>query len=215
MKKNIFSILIAIIGLFTTLFFVSATKSTHQDLPNNEIKNGDIIFQSSNSKQCKAVKLATKSDYTHCGIIYEEKGNLFVYEAVQPVKITPLKNWINNGQNKHYVIKRLKNADKILTTEVIAKMKKYGSQFKGKNYDIYFSWSDENLYCSELVWKIYKEGAGIEVGKLAKLKDFDLTSQEVKQIMKERYGNNIPFDETVISPSNIYESDLLMTVKSN
>lgn len=33
--------------------------------------------------------------------------------------------------------------------------------------------------------------------------------------MKERYGNNIPFNEPVISPAAIFNSELLVTVKSN
>ena len=57
--------------------------------------------------------------------------------------------------------------------------------------------------------------SGLEIGKLQKLSDFDLSSEEVKKIMKKRYGEHIPLDETVISPSSIFESDLLETVKSN
>jgi len=62
------------------------------------------------------------------------------------------------------------------------------------------------------VWKIYKRGAGIEVGKLEKLKDFDLSSDVVKNTMKQRYGNNIPLHETVVSPMAVFESDLLETI---
>ncbi len=93
-------------------------------------------------------------------------------------------------------------------------MKQAGDKFMGKHYDIYFEWTDEKIYCSELIWKIYKQATGLEVGKLQQLKDFDLTSIAVKQKMKERYGNKIPLDETVISPVNIFNSELLRTVKS-
>ncbi len=79
-------------------------------------------------------------------------------------------------------------------------MKQAGKQFMGKDYDGTFEWSDDRIYCSELVWKIYKTGAGIEVGKLKKLRDFDLSSEAVKAKLKEHYGNNIPLDEPVISP---------------
>src|SRR5690606_7101957 len=154
----------------------------------------------SQSKQCKAVQLATHSIYSHVGIIYRNDGQYFVYEAVQPVKLTPLNEWINRGKNQHYVVKRLTNAEQLLTPENLAKMKEIGEQYKGKNYDIYFEWSDDNIYCSELVWKMYQEATGVELGKLEKLSDFDLSSELVQQIMKERYGNNIPWDEKVISP---------------
>jgi hypothetical protein len=180
-----------------------------------EIRDGDLIFQTSLSGQSKAIQLATKSKYSHCGIIYKENGQYFVFEAVQPVKSTPLDKWIARGENGHYIIKRLKNADKVLTFETLKKMKVEGEKFRGKNYDLTFEWSDDKIYCSELIWKIYQRAAGIEVGKLEKLSDFDLTSEVVKTKMRERYGDKIPMNEIVISPSAIFDSELLTTVKSN
>ncbi len=175
--------------------------------------NGDIIFQTSISSQSKAIQLATNSKYSHMGIIYENDGEFFVYEAVQPVKLTPLTEWINRGENGHYVIKRLENADQVLTNSTLTKMRQIGEQFNGKPYDIYFEWSDDKIYCSELVWKIYKLAADIEIGQLQNLSDFDLTDDIVKAKMKERYGNNIPMDEKVISPAAMFNSDKLITIE--
>jgi len=180
-----------------------------------EIQSGDIIFQTSTSNQSKAIQLATQSKYSHMGIIYENDGKFFVYEAVQPVKLTPLKEWINRGENGHYVIKRLKNADKVLTKSTLIKMKQIGEQFNGNPYDIYFEWSDDKIYCSELVWKIYKQATDIEIGQLEQLSDFDLSNDIVKAKMKERYGKNIPMDEKVISPASMFNSDKLVTVKTH
>jgi uncharacterized protein YycO len=113
------------------------------------------------------------------------------------------------------VIKRLKNASQVLTPEIIENMKKVGDEFRGKNYDLTFEWSDDKMYCSELIWKIYQRATGLEIGELQHLRDFDLSSQVVKQKMNERYRPNIPLDEIVISPSAIFNSELLETVKSN
>lgn len=179
-----------------------------------EIKDGDIIFHRSNSRQAKAISLATHSDYTHIGIIFIEDGKAYVYKAVQPVKRTPIKDWIQRGRNHRYVIKRLKNANSILTGERIRKLKKISTSFLGKDYDWQFGWSDKRIYCSELVWKAYQRASGIEIGPLKKLKEFDLSSAEVKKIMKQRYGKNIPLNETVISPADIFNSPKLMTIIS-
>tara|TARA_B100000949_G_C14280753_1_gene451695 strand:+ start:623 stop:1465 length:843 start_codon:yes stop_codon:yes gene_type:complete len=184
-----------------------------QSIELSDYKNGDIIFQTSKSNQSKAIQLATGSKYSHMGIIYENDGQFFVYEAVQPVKLTPLSEWINRGENGHYVIKRLENADQLLTSSTLNKMKQIGEQFKGKPYDIYFEWSDDKIYCSELVWKIYKQAADIEIGQLEKLSDFDLTNEIVQTKMKERYGDNIPMDEKVISPAAMFNSDKLITIE--
>ena len=84
--------------------------------------------------------------------------------------------------------------------------------FLGKNYDLEFRWSDEKIYCSELVWKAYQRAAKLELGSLKRLRDFDLSSRVVKQKLKERYGENVPYDMTVISPACIFSSDLLITI---
>lgn len=212
-----------IIGLIPITAFYIHMKVWNQNHPTEIVqneqafdlsvyKNGDIIFQTSKSNQSKAIQLATKSKYSHMGIIYEKDGQFFVYEAVQPVKLTPLIEWINRGENGHYVIKRLENADQVLTNSTLTKMKQIGEQFNGKPYDIYFGWSDDKIYCSELVWKMYKQATNIEIGKLEQLSDFDLSNEIVKAKMKERYGSNIPMDEKVISPAAMFNSDKLITI---
>jgi hypothetical protein len=132
---------------------------------------------------------------------------------VQPVKLTKLNDWIKRGENSHYVLKRLKDSDKLLTNEKLKKMQDFGEKFKGKSYDIYFDWSDDKIYCSELVWKIYKEALDIEIGDLQELKEFDLTNDFVRNKMKERYGEKIPLDEKVISPGTMFDSDKLLTIR--
>lgn len=220
-KKAIYCLLLICSLLIGRAYFrinetraeTTSTDKNRSILP--ELKDGDMIFQSSISPQCRAVQLATHSPYSHCGLIFHEQGKAYVLEAIQPVTVTTLTDWIARGKNKHYVIKRLKEADKVLSEEVLAKMKGIGEGFLGKNYDATFEWSDSRIYCSELIWKIYQRGAGIEVGKLEKLKDFDLSSAEVKSKLKERYGNQIPLEETVISPASVFNSDLLTTIASN
>lgn len=179
------------------------------------IENGDIIFQESLSAQSQAIQIATKSRYSHCGIIYKQGSNYYVFEAVQPVKMTPLREWIQRGKNGHYVIKRLKKSDQLLSPQVLKKMEQTGRPFLGRSYDLAFEWSDDKMYCSELIWKVYARGAGIELSKPERLGDFDLKNDVVRSKLKERYGENIPMDETVISPAAIFSSSLLRTVTSN
>ncbi len=181
----------------------------------DELKDGDLIFQTSRSSQSKAIQLATNSQYSHCGIVFKEGNSFYVFEAVQPVKRTPLAEWIARGEKGEFVVKRLKNAEQTLTPDVIQKMKEIGKGFYGKNYDSAFEWTDEKIYCSELIWKIYQRATGIEIGNLEQLGDFDLSSKVVKQKIKERYGEKIPLDELVISPASLFESDKLVTIKTN
>ncbi len=190
---------------------LSACSNNNTDL--DKLKSGDLIFQTSNSRQSVPIQMATHSEYSHLGMVFEKEGELFVYEAVQPVQIVDIKTYINRGNGGNYAVKRLKNADKVLTDEVLAKMEKIAKSHLGKNYDIYFNWSDSKMYCSEYVWKIYKRATGLEIGKLRNLEDFDLSSKTVKRIMKERYGKNIPYKEKMISPGDMFNSELLEEVK--
>lgn len=178
-----------------------------------KLQDGDIIFQTSRSAQSTAIRLATGSPYTHVGLIFQKDGGLYVLEAVEPVKYTSLKLWIKQGEGGHYVVKRLKDAGRLMSPDRVRTLRKEAERFLGRHYDLYFGWSDERIYCSELVWKAYERAFGIEVGNLQKLRDFNLGSEAVRQKLLERYGTQVPLGETVISPRAIFDSSLLETVR--
>lgn len=181
----------------------------------NILQDGDIIFQISKSSQSEAIQQATHSKYSHCGIIFKKDNKYFVYEAIEPVVKTQLNHWINRGKDGHYIVKRLKDADKLLTAEVKKRMFNEALKHYGKHYDLSFSWLDDKMYCSELVWKVFERGADIEIGKLEELRDFDLSHPIVQQKTRERFGQDVPMNEMVISPASIFESDKLYTVTKN
>jgi hypothetical protein len=199
---------------FTLVAVVLILAGCAQD-PGYEPRNGDIVFQTSRSSQSLAIQLATKSPYSHMGIVYLRDGEPFVFEAVQPVKLTPLRTWIERGDRKHFVAKRLREADSRLTPETLQKMRAAGEQLSGKDYDLYFEWSDDRIYCSELVWKVFERGAGIRLGAQETIADFDLSHPAVQAKVKERYGDQVPLDEVVVSPVAIFNATDLMTVYEN
>jgi len=178
----------------------------------DQLRDGDIIFHTSGSAQSIAIQKATHSKYSHMGIVFIRDGNPYVYEAIKAVQYTPLKEWVARGDGGHYVIKRLRDADRVLTPEAVAKLRQVAAKLQGKPYDLTFEWSDSRIYCSELVWKIYDRGLGLPVGRLQKLRDFDLSDAIVKNKMKERYGKAIPLDETVISPGEMFSFEGLVVV---
>lgn len=194
--------------ILSFLFFLIGCGKPSAD----QLRDGDIIFQTSQSSQSTAIQLATHSKYSHMGMIFFQNGKPYVFEAIRSVQYTPLDQWIDRGKSGKYVIKRLRNADRLINPQTIEKLKAVAETLKGKPYDLTFEWSDESIYCSELVWKIYERGIGIKVGQLKKLRDFDLSNPAVKNKMKERYGTDIPMDETVVSPGDIFSSELLKIV---
>ncbi|MCK7558622.1 YiiX family permuted papain-like enzyme [Chitinophaga sedimenti] len=192
------------------ILFCAVTASCQSKIPFKDIREGDVVFQSNISPQCEAIRQATHSVWTHCGMVFKQDGKLYVYEAIEPVTYTPLEDWAARSP-QHFVVKRLKDTT-VLTSAMINKMAMAGRKYKGKHYDSYFEWSDDRIYCSELVWKIYKEGTGLELGEPKPLRSYDLSSEIVKRTMEQRYGNNIPLTEKMIAPSSIYASTLLKTI---
>jgi hypothetical protein len=178
------------------------------------LHEGDLIFHTSQSAQSRAIQLATHSPYSHCGLLYKANGEWQVFEAVQPVKLTPLARWVARGQGGHFVVKRLRDAATALPPAALARLRAAGQPMLGHDYDLAFNWSDNQIYCSELIWKVYDRGLHRQLGRLQQLRDFDLSQPAVQAKLRERYGDRLPLAEPVISPASIFNSPELVTVVS-
>ena len=195
--------------LFCFAFLVSIFSFAQTE---SQLKTGDIVFITNQGGQGKAIQLATKSKYTHVGVVFVENGVVYVYHAVEPVTKSTFKDFLEFSEDKKYVVKRLKD-QALLTDKTNEQMRLMAVGLLNKHYDIYFDWKDNEWYCSEFVWKLYNRNYKLEIGKLRPLKDFDLSSKQVQAIMKKRYGTKIPYDEPMISPEDMFNSDLLEQVK--
>lgn len=163
---------------------------------NNELnfKEGDIIFQISKSQQSSMIQYATKSPYSHCGIIIIKNNKFYVLEASNIVKLTPINDFIAKGKNSNFKVKRYNGKIQKI------KYKKY----LGLKYDLAFKLNNGKFYCSELVYHIYKTQFGIELCKPKQIKDYCI--QGLNKVMKKR---GIKEDQYVIAPSDILNSELL------
>jgi Permuted papain-like amidase enzyme, YaeF/YiiX, C92 family len=182
--------------------------------PLPQVRDGDVVFQTSTSAQSAAIQRATRSPWSHMGIVFLRDGVPFVYEAVDPVRATPLARWVARGVGGRFVAKRLKDAGTVLTPGAVRALRRETERFLGRHYDLAFGWSDDRIYCSELVWKAYDRALGRQLGRLQRLRDFDLEEPLVKRKLAERYGARVPLDEAVISPGAIFDSEELVTVES-
>ena len=177
------------------------------------MREGDIVFHTSRSSQSLAIQRATHSKFSHMGIVLIRDGQPFVFEAVKTVRYTPLEKWLRRGgEGGHYVVKRLKEREKLLPAEKLERLRASAARFAGKPYDLTFEWSDTRIYCSELVWKMYERAVGLKIGELGALREFDLGDPVVRAKMRVRYGDQVPLGESVIAPSAMFDSALLETV---
>jgi hypothetical protein len=176
------------------------------------VRAGDIVFQTSDSTQSRAIRLATHSSLTDVGMVAHAGDRLVVLEAEGTVKATPLEEWTARSPTS-FVAERLKDSVHLLTPEGLGKIAAEAKKQIGKPYDVAFDWSDSRMYCSELVWKVFHAALGVDLGEPKPLRSFDLTSPEVHAALAKRYGRSIPLDSVMIAPQQIYDSDLLEWVQ--
>ena len=118
-------------------------------------------------------------------MLFEE--GLVVLEGVHPVSTRSIDRWIRSGIGGEVVVKRLEPE---LPDEVMDAVQAEGRAFLGKPYDGVFGWSDDAIYCSELVYKAYDRGAGVQLGVLEPVASFDLSSPEVQELLNNLHKIN-------------------------
>jgi len=176
--------------------------------PPLDVQDGDVIFQTTNSSQSQAIQYATQSPFSHVGIVHIRDGKPVVFEARGPVGAIPLQSWINKGIKGQYQLMRPKKA---LKPAQIKTMRKAAERYRGKSYDWLFEWSDQKMYCSELVWKLYKE-AGIELAEPRPMDSYRFDSPVVQEKLDERWGDAVNWKEKMVAPSDLATSPLLTVI---
>ena len=207
--KKFFKILLIILGILVAcvaLLFRSwlIEPLSAQNMPIADVREGDVIFQTSQSEQSPLIQIGTRSRITHCGIIVIRDGKPYVLETLRTLVLTPLDKFIARGVDNRYWIKRSSKEN----------IKIEYNSYLGKRYDLSFSFDNDIYYCSELVYDIYLKQLGIKLCEPKKVDDYlILCTDKIPQIentMKKRGINN---DQYVVAPVDIFESDYLKSIK--
>lgn len=136
--------------------FILAQEKTQQ------LTTGDLLFlEGKNSSFNAAIKSATSNldsfRFSHVGVAYQSEGEWFVIEAIEKgVSVTPLVHFIDRADT-------LKNGCAVV---VVGRVKKSFKPYikksidrllakVGKAYDNAFSPTNDQYYCSELVWSSF------------------------------------------------------------
>jgi hypothetical protein len=161
------------------------------------LKDGDIIFQTTWVDQSLAIGLASGSVYIHAGIIMNTSGEPRVIEAAATVKETPLHEWIQKGVLRRFTIYRYKN----LTSQQAENLLKAANRYYGRPYDHYFSFDNQAIYCSELIYLAYR-GAGLPVTPPERVGDLYISNPFTKKLIEQRWqdypsckGKDLTFEQ--------------------
>ena len=207
--KSFFKIAFAALGiviLCAALLFHSwlIEPLSAQDAPITDVREGDIIFQTSQSEQSPLIQIGTRSKITHCGIIVMRNGEPYVLETLRTLVLTPLDKFIARGKDGKYWLKR---SDKENINIEYAR-------YLGKTYDLGFSFDNDIYYCSELVYDIYLNQLGIKLCEPKKVDDYlILCTDKIPQIESTMKRRGITKEQYVVAPVDIFESDYLKSVK--
>ena len=168
-----------------------------------EVREGDIIFQTSLSEQSPLIQIGTRSKISHCGIIVMRGDKPYVLETLKTLVLTPVDKFIARGEDGKYWIKRSKKENIKI---------KYG-KYLGKRYDLAFKFDNDRYYCSELVYDIYKNQLGIELAAPKQVKDYLILFTDrhpkIKRAMKRR---GISKEQYAIAPVDVFNSNYLDSV---
>lgn len=185
-----------------------------------ELAEGDLIFQKSQSAQSEAIRQATGSDWTHVGVIVPGKGGYRVLEAAgRGVAPTSLADFVAKSEGRGIAVLRLQDAEGRITPEVRRKFQAVLRQDLGKKYDALFEWSDERIYCSELVWRAYKHSLGLSIGEVQTVGELEYQKPAVEALINERFRRKAAgssreglLQEKIITPAAMKKSNLLEIV---
>lgn len=121
-----------------------------------KLKTGDIIFRKEDSFLSDRFEKLDGRGYSHVGIIYLKNNQIFVLHIEQnseknDLKIVSLKKYLKYATR--YKIKRLKTSYNEKSINInIQKIIKDNPKFDFK-FDLK---SDDKMYCTELVYKMYE-----------------------------------------------------------
>ncbi|MDR0535076.1 MAG: hypothetical protein LBG65_01765 [Puniceicoccales bacterium] len=171
---------------------------------------GDILFQSMpRDKFVEAVESATKSPWSHCGIVVRSGDGWSVLEALGTVHETPLEEWVARGRGGRFSAGRLKAP----LSEKIPQIVKEARRFLGRPYDMQFRMDDEYLYCSELVFKAVRNATGVSLAKTDTLGVLNWKPNEA--FIRSVAGGELPLEREIITPKALFESPMLERVHSS
>ena len=158
---------------------------------------GDVIFQSLSLKSdlVVAIEGITRSKYSHCGIVVKQKGIWYVNEASGHVQNTPLFQWLRQSRDMKAYVYRFKKKYAENIPKLIKALKKY----QGLPYDVKYRLNDNKIYCSELIYRAYKDATGNELGKLIALGDMNW--KPYRKTIEKYEGAAPPLKRLMITPA--------------
>jgi hypothetical protein len=173
-----------------------------------EPREGDVVFQSlPHGELVEAIEGITGSSFSHCGVVMKNKdGRWVVHEAIGVVRETPLYLWIVRGRRGRIDAWRWRGIE----GREMAALRTALGRYVGRSYDFRYALEDDEIYCSELVFKAYRDAYGVELGVWEKLGD--LNWRPFEAFIREMENGALPLERSTITPVGVTRSAALEKV---
>ena len=219
-KKVVY--VIVFVSLLATGLLIRSIKNQP---PIPELQVGDLVFQTAPSSQNKAIMWATKSMYSHVGIVDIVRGKTYVMEAGPVVRMVPFDDWRESGYGRWITIKRMQGMKPELATLVMREARRHA----GEPYDFMFMFDNQAVYCSELPY-ISFQAINIKLGKVQKIEELDVSNPLTEKLIKERWKmhpvclmraldydrcRKVIMEQPLITPRSLSEDSRLETIYSS
>lgn len=203
MKKTLYILGIVLIVIALPFMQIAKETLTAETGAVSEVREGDVIFQTSKSQQSPLIQIGTRSKITHCGIIVMRGGKPYVLETLKTLVLTPLDKFIARGEDGKYWIKRSSKEN----------IKIKYAKYLGKPYDLAFKFDNGRFYCSELVYDIYQKQLGIQLAEPRQVKDYlILFTDRLPKLRRAMKRRGISNEQYAIAPVDIFNSEYLESV---
>lgn len=170
---------------------------------------GDVVLQSitPGGRLLRTIRGVTESPWCHCGVVDRKDGQWVVCEAVgSGVCYTPLTEFLLRGDEIRFAVYRLKGQFQHHAAAFVACLQPY----LGRPYDIQYELDDEKIYCSELVYKAYRDATGDTLGVVQRFGD--LNWQPYEDDILHYHPGAVPVERQIVTPASLQYSPQLTKV---
>jgi len=204
-ERRVFVVILTIAVLIVSAVVAVVYGPAYIAYRNYTPQDGDIVFQSlPHSRLVNAIEGVSGSPFSHCGLVARRAGVWVVYEAYDGVEVTPLKEFIFRGRKHGFAVYRLKPRYQPYVPKIIERTTGY----LGRPYDSRYRMDDENIYCSELIYKAFRDATGGEqLGAFVRFGD--LPWQPYENTIRYYEGGPVPIDRQMITPKDLAAADQL------
>lgn len=162
----------------------AATAATHvpTTVDPAALRDADVVLHTSTTPQARAIVFATASPYAHVGLVERAGEQVYVVEAVQPVRRTRWEDWTRRGLGGHVTVLRHRDLSEPARAAVV----RHARRYLGRPYDLVFAPGEDRIYCSELVALAYA-AVGLDVGTWVPAAQLGLHAPPVQALLRRRW----------------------------